>query len=326
MDRRVLAVPWPGPISTDLPASFGLGTAPIGGLFEAVEEDEAQATLRRGIAAGATVVDTAPLYGSGLSESRVGSVLAEVAVPAGLLLSTKVGRVLVPADGSPSEFKGAPPLRAQFDWSAQGIESSLRSSLDRLGVDRVDIGLAHDADAHEEDALATGFPTMRRLQEEGLIGVVGAGMNRAEMLERFVVRAELDVILLAGRWTLFEHLDPARRLLDRCRADGVGVMLGGILNSGLLAGGSTFNYQPAPADVLARRDALGAACAEHGVTLEHAALRFAAGHSAVSCVLVGARTPAEVDSAVGSLREPVPEELWEDLRRRGLMHHDVHVA
>jgi D-threo-aldose 1-dehydrogenase len=316
-------MPWPGPTSPDLPAPFGVGTAPLGGLFEAVDDEVAVATVRRGIDAGAAVVDTAPYYGSGLSESRVGAAWATVAPDRRPLLSSKVGRVLEPGISEEDSFKGTPPLRAVFDWSEAGIVRSFESSLERLGVDRLDLCLAHDADQHEDEALATGFPAMRRLQEQGLVSAVGAGMNQAEMLERFVVQAGLDVILLAGRWTLLDHDEPARRLLERCQADGVGVMLGGVLNSGLLAGGSTFNYLPAPPELLARRDALAARCAEHGVTLEHAAIRFAAGHPAVSAVLVGARRPEEVDAAAASFRAPVPAELWDDLRRHGLLAEGI---
>jgi D-threo-aldose 1-dehydrogenase len=312
-------VPWPGPTSTDTPAPLGIGTAPLGGLFEVVAEAEALAAVRRGIERGAVVVDTAPFYGSGLSESRVGAALAAVAPADRPLLSTKVGRVLVPGHDPGAGFVGNPDLRATFDWSESGIRRAFESSLGRLGVERVDVALAHDADAHEDEALATGFPAMRRLQEEGLVTAVGAGMNQAEMLERFVRKAGLDVILLAGRWTLLDHAEPARRLLDLCLAEGVGVMLGGVLNSGLLAGGSTFDYAPAPPELLARRDALAARCREHDVDLEHAAIRFCADHPAVSAVLVGVRDPAEVDAAADRIAAPVPPELWDDLRRHGLI-------
>jgi D-threo-aldose 1-dehydrogenase len=312
-------VPWPTPTSADQSAPFGLGTAPLGNLFQAVDEAVALATVHRGVDAGAVVVDTAPYYGSGLSESRVGAAWAAIPADTRPLLSSKVGRILVPGQTEDTSWDAPPPLRAVFDWSEAGITSAFESSLERLGVDRLDICLAHDADEHEAEVLATGFPAMRKLQEQGLVTAIGSGMNQAEMLERFIIEAGIDVILLAGRWTLVDHFEPARRLLDRCLRDDVGVMLGGVLNSGLLAGGSTFNYVTAPPELIAKRDAIAARCREHDVTLEHAAIRFSAGHPAVSAVLVGARQPSEVDAAVVSFEKPVPVELWEDLRRRGLI-------
>ncbi len=304
--------------------SLGFGAAALGGLYERVEAADAVAVIRRAVDLDVGLIDVAPLYGVGLAEQRVGEGLA--ALPAGTALppiSTKVGRVLVDGAAGTTIFADEAPRHAEFDLSERGIRTSLESSLERLGVDRVDLCFLHDPDDREDEALRTAFPAMRRLRDEGVVGAIGAGMNQAGALERFIGETDIDVVLLAGRWTLLEHDAATRRLLDRCAADGVAVVLGGVLNTGLLAGGTTYDYVAAPVAVVARRDRLARVCADHDVDLARAAIRFGLGHPAVATVLVGARSVAEIETAAAAIREPMPTGLWDDLRDRGLIDDDI---
>ena len=296
----------------------GLGTAPLGGLFDEVSDDDAAGTVHAALAAGVTYFDTAPQYGHGLAESRLGAALLGED-RARLLISTKVGRVLVPGTDPATIFHGVPPVRPEFDYSADGVRRSLDESLERLSMDRVDLALVHDPDDHEDEARATAFPTLQRLREDGLIGGIGCGMNQVAMLDRFVADADdlgLDAILLAGRWSLLDRSGAA--LLDRCGERGVAVIVGGVFNSGLLARpepGATFDYATAPAALVARAQAMASACDRHGVPLTAAALQFPWRHPAVTTVIVGARTPAEVVANARSTSVVVPEELWVELDR-----------
>jgi D-threo-aldose 1-dehydrogenase len=201
------------------------------------------------------------------------------------------------------------------------VHRSLEASLDRLGLDRVDVVLVHDPDEHEHAALTGAFPALRRWRDEGVVHAIGAGMNQAPMLARFVREADVDCVLLAGRYTLLDHsgLD---ELLPLCDLEGVDVLAAGVFNSGLLANpvaGAPFFYAPAPADVVARARALDAICARHGVPLTAAALQLPIAHPAVSCVLTGARTVDELRSNVADFERPIPQELWGDLRRARLI-------
>jgi len=294
---------------------LGLGCAPLGNLFTPVPDEDAVATVKAAVAAGITFFDTAPLYGHGLSERRLGASLrdSDVARDA-LTISTKVGRMLVPGT-EVSIFADPPPVRPVFDFSADGVRRSLSESLDRLGLDRVDTALVHDPDDYPDEALAGAFPALVRLREEGVVTSIGAGMNQSAVLERFVREADLDCVLLAGRWTLLDQ--SGRGLLDLCHQRGVSVIVGGVFNSGLLAdpdaAGATFDYAPAPASLVERARAMRATCERHGVSLPAATLQFAASHPAVSVVLVGARSAAELCAAVAAAGEDIPDGLWEEL-------------
>lgn len=289
------------------------------------DEDQAIAVVHAALDAGVRLFDVAPHYGQGLAEQRLGAALAAAGPErrAAPLVSTKVGRRLAEGEDPASLFVGAPALHSVFDFSEAGVRDSLHASLERLGLDHVDVALVHDPDDHAEQAITQSFPALRALREEGLVRWIGSGMNRAPLLERFVTEVGCDAVLLAGRWTLLDHGPEARRLLDRCEADGVAVLLGGVLNSGLLAGGSTYDYGPPPAEVLARRDAAAAVCAEHGVPLLAAALQVPFGHPAVSTLVVGLRSPAEVAEADALLRLELPAGLWDDLRRAGVLPDDL---
>ena len=226
---------------------LGLGGAPLGNMFTTVADDDAQATVDAAWDAGIRYFDTAPFYGHGLAEQRLGAALAGRPRDE-YVISTKVGRVLVPSTGADTSiFKIEPDLAAVFDYSRDGVLRSFEASLARLGLDRVDVVLVHDPDSHEDDALAGAFPALLALRDQGVVGAIGAGMNQSAMLQRFVERVDLDCVLLAGRYTLLDR--SGAELLDRCAERSVGVIIGGVFNSGVLAQpdpSATYDYWPAP--------------------------------------------------------------------------------
>jgi D-threo-aldose 1-dehydrogenase len=291
--------------------ALGLGGAGIAGLYTPVSPDEASATVLRAFDRGIRYFDTAPHYGAGRGESRFGA-----ALPLGCVVSTKVGRRLVPLrPGEPPEpagFADPPPYRRVWDWSADGIRRSLTASLERLGRDRVDIVYLHDPDDHEDEVYSSAYPALAALRDEGVVGAIGAGMNQTAMLTRFVERLDLDVVLCAGRYTLLDRSALAD-LLPACSRRGTSVVVGGVYNSGLLAGGTTYDYRPAPPDVRARVARLEQACAAYGVPLRAAALRFPLRHPAVVSVLAGCRSVAEVDDNADLLELDIPDALWDEL-------------
>jgi D-threo-aldose 1-dehydrogenase len=296
---------------------LGLGCAPIGGLFQPVSDSDARAVVDRAWNQGLRLFDTAPLYGSGLSERRLGDALRDRPRDE-FVLSTKVGRLLR-AGGNPDPvYEGAPPLEPVFDFSFDGVLRSLDESLGRLGLDRVDVVHIHDPDDHFDDALAGAYPALERLRGEGVVRAIGVGMNQSEMLARFAREADIDCVLLAGRYTLLDTsaLDD---LLPVCLERGVAVIAGGVFNSGVLAGNGHYNYAPAEPAVLARVARLAEICARWEVPLSAAAIQFPLGHPAVACVLVGCRTSAEVDEDVALLGRELPAGLWEELHAEGLL-------
>jgi D-threo-aldose 1-dehydrogenase len=298
------------------------GGAPIGGLLAAVDDDDAQATLEAAWDVGIRAFDTAPHYGVGLSECRIGRFLA--GRPRGdYVLSTKVGRLLEPANGDvqgAEGYFGTPQFTRVRDYSRDGVLASLEASLGRLCVDRIDIALIHDPDEHGRQALDEAYPALADLRAQGVIGAVGVGMNQAEMLEWFLPRADLDCVLIAGRYTL---LDPgaAVTLLPECQRRGVAVLVGGVFNSGILVdpGSATFDYLPAGPDLVRRAKRIAAVCARHGFPIGAAALQFSLRHPAVTAALIGARSPAEVATDAGYLARDVPDALFEELAADGLI-------
>jgi D-threo-aldose 1-dehydrogenase len=309
-------------------SALALGTAPLGNLFTPVASDDADATVRSALEAGLTYVDTAPHYGLGLAERRLGRVLARLPRDR-FVVSTKVGRLVRPlAPGEtadPEGFADTPPAKRVWDFSGDGVRRSLEESLERLGLDRVDIVLVHDPDDHEREAYEQAFPALIELRDQGVVTAVGAGMNQAEMLTRFVRDLDLDVVLVAGRYSLLDQRALAE-LLPTCAARGTAVVVGGVFNSGLLADprpGATFDYAPAPPELVERAARLAEVCARHATPLRAAALAFPFGHPAVTSVLVGARSAAEVSDAVACFERPVPDELWAELVATGLLPSDV---
>jgi D-threo-aldose 1-dehydrogenase len=309
-------------------SALALGTAPLGNLFAPVAEEDAAATVGWALEAGLTYMDTAPHYGLGLAERRLGRLLAGVPRDR-FVVSTKVGRLVRPlAPGEtadPEGFADSPPARRVWDLSGDGVRRSLEESLERLGLDRVDILLLHDPDDHEREAYEQAFPALIELRDQGVVTAIGAGMNQAEMLTRFVRDLDIDVVLVAGRYSLLDQRALAE-LLPTCAARGTAVVVGGVFNSGLLADprpGATFDYAPAPPELVDRAARLAEVCARHGTPLRAAALAFPFGHPAVTSVLVGARSAAEVQDAVACFEWPVPGELWAELAATGLLPADV---
>jgi D-threo-aldose 1-dehydrogenase len=278
---------------------LGLGCAPIGGLYEPVSEADARAVVDRGWEHGLRVFDTAPLYGSGVSERRVGAALRDRPRDA-LVLSTKVGRLL---------RNGGQPV---FDFSFDGVLRSLDESLERLGLDRVDVAYIHDPDDHFEEALGGAYPALERLRGEGVVRAIGVGMNQSEMLARFARETDIDCVLLAGRYTLLDR-SALGDLLPLCLERGVAVVAGGVFNSGALVGDAHYNYAPAEPAVLDRVSRLAEICKRWDVPLAAPAVQFPLRHPAVACVLVGCRSSVEVDEDIALFELDLPAGLWEEL-------------
>lgn len=237
------------------------------------------------------------------------------------VLSTKAGRVLVPAGSGEVEdhqYRDVLPLNPVFDFSRDGILRSFESSLERLGLDRIDILLLHDPDEHYEAALHEAFPALVSLREQGVVSAVGAGMNQWEMLYHFARETDVDCFLLAGRYTLLDQ-SSLPKLLPECERRGIAVLLGGPYNSGILAGGGHYNYQAPPPGILAKARGLEAIAERHGVPLKAAALQFPLAHPAVATVVAGARTAREVEENARMMSHPIPAEFWQELLREGLV-------
>jgi D-threo-aldose 1-dehydrogenase len=304
---------------------LGFGAAPIGNLFTRVTDDEASAAVAAAWDAGVRLFDTAPLYGHGLSEQRLGAALRGHPRDA-YVLATKVGRVLsATAVNDDDGFVDTPPVGWIYDFSHDATRHSLDESLARLGVARVDLVHVHDPDDHADAALGGAFAALRKLRDEGVIRAIGAGMNQSALLARFVREAGVDCVLLAGRYTLLDQsgLD---ELLPLCTEHGASVVAGGVFNSGLLADPSpraTYDYVPAPPELVERARRLADVCARHGVDLKAAALRFPLAHPAVACVLTGARSAAEMAENARFFAQPIPLALWDDLRRERLLDDRV---
>jgi D-threo-aldose 1-dehydrogenase len=302
---------------------FGFGGAPVGNMFEAVDEDVAQDCLARAWEHGLRYFDTAPHYGAGLSECRIGAFLATK--PSGeWVLSTKVGRLLepVPAGGvDEPQFVDEPPVRRVFDFSRDGVLRSFDASVERLGVDHIDIVFVHDPDDHWQQALDGAWPALAGLRDQGVIRSVGAGMKQTPMLTRFVQETDMDVVLLAGRYTLLDQ-QALDGLLPACLERGTSVVLGGVFNTGVLANPlptSTFEYLPVTPDILDRALRIAAVCSRHDVPLAAAALQFPLAHPAITTVVVGARSAHEVGQNAAFGRVDIPDQLWVDLRSAGLL-------
>jgi D-threo-aldose 1-dehydrogenase len=314
---------------------LGLGAASIGGLFRAVANEDAVAVIDHAWEMGVRTFDAAPLYGYGNGERRMGLALRSRPRDA-YAFSTKVGRLIVPRDRIPdgadvdrqmlgdredAYYVGTGPVRMVFDYSYDGVMRSVEESLERLGIDRLDILYIHDPDDHWDAAIRGAYPALRRLRDEGVVRAIGAGMNQAEMLTRFAREAEMDLLMVAGRYTL---LDPSGldELMPLCQERGIGVAIAGVMNSGLLADprpGATFNYAPTPPEWLARAERLRDVCAEFGVSVKAAAVQFALAHPAVVCLVAGVRTAAHLDEYPELMRATIPTGLWEALWERRLI-------
>ena len=297
---------------------LGLGGVALSGAppstdpHQRTPEDEAIALIRRTLALGVNYLDTAPMYGVGQSERRYGLALRGVDRDS-YVLSTKVGRVLRPGESAPGWA---------FDFSRDAVRESFESSLERLGLERVDILLVHDPDAHREQALAEAFPLLQELRAQGRVRAIGAGMNQWQMELEFARQGYCDCFLLAGRYTLLDQTALAE-FLPYCVEQGIGVIAGGPYNSGILAvgprEGATFNYRAAAPEMMDKARRIDAVCQRHGVPLRAAALQFILAHPAIVSVIPGARSLAEVEENAGLIEHPIPRELWAELKDLGLL-------
>lgn len=329
---------------------LGFGMAPLGGLYAPVTDDEAAVTLAHAWDLGIRYYDAAPLYGYGQAERRLGRMLARHPRDQ-FVVSTKVGRLLYPLDvvladptldrdwqrlgsvtavgpdAAPAEelndwyYRGVPDVRPVYDYSYDGVMRSVESSLERTGLDRLDILWIHDPDTHWEQAIGGAYPALAHLREQGVVSAIGAGMNQAEMLARFAREGDFDAFMCAGRYTLLDQ--PAlTELLPLCVEKGIAIVIAGVMNSGLLANPSPeshFDYGPAPRVWIEKALRLKAVCEGHGVPLRAAAIQFAFAHPAVVTMAAGVRTVAHLDDTVAMMTFPIPDALWEDLRAQGLI-------
>jgi D-threo-aldose 1-dehydrogenase len=321
---------------------LGFGAAPLGNLYRAIPEADARAALDTALDAGLHYVDTAPHYGFGLSERRVGDAIRG---RDDVIVSTKVGRLLRPVrepfDSSEERhgFRSPMPFDPVFDYSHDGILRSYEDSLQRLGRARIDIVYVHDIGrlTHGEQHPARlaelvaggGFQALRRLREQGCIGAIGIGVNEIAICLDLMERVELDVILLAGRYTLLEQ-EALDQLFPRCAAAGTALVIGGPYNSGILAGDTLapsphYNYEPAPAPVIARAERIAAICAAHNVALGAAALQFALAHPQVASVIPGLAGAVQVEQTVARAAVAIPPALWAELQAEGLLRPDAPV-
>jgi D-threo-aldose 1-dehydrogenase len=315
----------------------GYGAGPIGNLVRVIDEDQAQALLIDAWERGVRFFDTAPLYGHGLSEHRVGHALLHRPRDE-FVLSTKVGRRLYPAEKGTfptGSWVDTAPFRGEFDYSYDGVMRQVAESLHRLCTNRVDILLIHDLDVASHgaalplrfaEALAGAYPALVELRDQGVVRAIGVGLNESEACVTALRTMDLDCLLLAGRYTLLEQA-PLDDLLPLCQDRGVAVILGGVFNSGILAKGAfpgvRHNYAEASPDALARVQRLQAACARHEVPLAAAAVQFVAAHPAVANVCLGARTIEQQRTNQAAFTHPIPTEFWQELRDEGLIRDDA---
>jgi D-threo-aldose 1-dehydrogenase len=308
---------------------LGLGVAPLGNLYAPVSETDANGTLASAESNNIRLFDVAPLYGYGLAEERLGRYLRHLPSKR-RIISTKVGRVLESVRSPPDDPHFVAPLsyRPVFDYSRAGIKRSYEQSLIRLGLERVDILLLHDVDrithtvghrALVKMLLDEALPTLQRLKGEGRVTAIGLGINEWDVGYEILTSAEIDCVLLAGRFTLLDQTAFFSGFLDACARQRVSVLAGGVFNSGFLAGGANYNYKTADESLVHKREQINSRCQEYGVPLPAAALQFTASHPAITSVIVGARNASEVNSLITSSSVKIPADLWDRLRTDGLI-------
>ena len=310
---------------------LSFGTAPIANLLREVSDEDAASAIAAAWETGSRYFDTAPHYGLGLGEKRLGEVLSQFPRE-DYILSTKVGRLIEPTSDYPGDndladgFMVPKDYVRVYDYSADGTKRSIEASMERLGVDRIDIVYVHDADDHYREALDGALPALSALRDEGVISSFGAGMNQAEMITEFVRHSDLDVVMLAGRYTLLEQgaLD---NLLPLATERQVSIVAAGVFNSGLLAKNrpdenTTYNYAPAPAHIIERVNAIADICELHGVDLPEAAAQFPLGHPTVANVCLGARNGDQVRRNAGLFDKQIPSQMWRELVSAGFVRSE----
>jgi D-threo-aldose 1-dehydrogenase len=318
---------------------LGFGAGSIAGLFTPVADADAVSVVDHAWQIGVRMFDAAPLYGYGAGEHRLGAGLAGRPRDE-YVLSTKVGRLVRPVDAIPATadvdrqaigevedayFADTRGRRIVFDYSADGVRRSVEESLERLGLDRLDVLFIHDPDDHWDAAIREAYPALVRMRDEGMVKAIGVGMNQAAMLARFAREGDFDVFLVASRYTLLDQ-EALTELLPLCQARGIAVLVAGVMNTGILTdprSSSRFDYGPAPAEVIERARRLAAACERHGVPLRAAAVQFALAHPAVVGLVAGVRSKPHLDDYPVLMRAAIPAELWAELRSDGLIRADA---
>jgi D-threo-aldose 1-dehydrogenase len=313
--------------------TMGFGSAPLGNYLRSLSEHDCDATLRAAWDAGMRYFDTAPFYGFGLSEQRIGRLLKKVERK-DYVISTKVGRLFEPCEANEVNspfFIDTPQVRFYYDYSYDGVMRSYEESLERLGIDSVDILFVHDVDAYchggregSEKAIQDlleqgGWRALSELRDSGDLAAIGAGVNEWQPCARLLELVDPDLFLVAGRYTLLEQ-EPIDHLFPQCAARGAGVVIGGPYNSGILAGQSTYNYGEVPDDVAERVRSLDVICERHKVPMAAAALQFVVAHPVVVSVIPGGQNVAETRQNAELLEHEIPSAFWADLRESGLMH------
>ncbi|HUL05013.1 MAG TPA: aldo/keto reductase [Candidatus Acidoferrum sp.] len=319
---------------------LGLGTATLGNLYAPVSDADAHDTVKTAFDAGVRFVDTAPFYGHGWSEHRVGEALRGYKRD-DIVLSTKIGRLLKPKDPAKGidggVFAAVLPFEPVFDYSYDGVMRSVEDSLQRLGTHRIDVLLIHDvdrwthgsqeaSDRRMKEVLEGGYKAMVKLRESGAVGAIGAGLNEWDTSQKLAEASDLDCFLLAGRYSLLEQ-ESLKTFLPLCQKRGIGIFLGGPYNTGILATGAVpgamYNYAPAKPDILERVRKLEAVCQRHKVTLASAALQFPLAHPAVCSVIPGAKTAAEVKRNIATIEAPIGRDFWQELKRERLIAEEA---
>lgn len=323
-----------------VPGRLGFGTAPLGNMYRNIPEQEALDTVEAAWQQGIRYFDAAPMYGAGLAEIRLGTALQQHRRD-DYVLSTKVGRLILDEREDTTQrdlgekgglFEHGLPNKIVYDYTADGTLRAIEASLARLKTDRLDIVWIHDParDFHGEGwrdvfdiAMNGAAKALTRLREEGVISAWGLGVNRVEPCEMALQQADPDGFLIAGRYTLLDHADALRALMPASSARGLGIVVGGPYNSGILAGGTHYEYQQATPDILARVDALRAVCAEFNVDIRAAALQFSLAHPAVAAVIPGASQPSRIAENLALVYAEIPAAFWQALRTRGLVAVDA---
>ena len=301
---------------------LSLGTAPLAGLFKSVDIAESDQLINTALESGINYFDTAPLYGHGLAEQRLGRILGKVSKP--FVLQTKVGRVLnwvEKADPVPWFPDADPHIQPVFDYSADGIKRSFNESLERMGVDHIDIALMHDAENHIPQAINDAYPVLADLKRQGIIKAIGIGINFCDAAIEIMKNVDLDIALLAGRYTLLDQ-SAQNKLLPYALERKVDITIGGVFNSGVLADpkpGATFEYLPASDEIIAKAQAIGAFLKNLGIPLTAAALQFPLRHPAVTSVLTGSRNSSELTSNMADFDLDLPADIWTQLEDAGLI-------
>ena len=304
---------------------LSLGTAPLGGLFTSVPEADSDGVIAAAFDANINFFDTAPLYGSGRAEVRLGRGLNEAKRP--YILSTKVGRVLNPVSGVSNAgglagFADADTsVEPVFDYSRAGVRRSFEESLKRLNVDRIDVALIHDADDRIDEAIKYAYPALEEMRSEGMVSTIGVGMNYCPPTIKAVVETDIDIVLIAGRYSLLDQ-SSQEQLFKETMKRKVSVMIGGVYNSGILANpvaGATFHYAPAPDEIIAKAQKIRDLLATFNVSLTAAAIQFPLRHPAVTTVLTGSRSPKELLANIADFDSEVPAEAWAALETAGLI-------